>query len=475
MAPAQLTWYNSPMYLSLYNTLGGEAQEFSPIDADDIRMYTCGPTVYKDIHIGNLRTYLTSDILRRVLEFNGFSVTAVMNITDVGHMRVSSKHGRSIDPILEEASLHGRTPEEIALFYSEQFLKDMDKLNMKMPNVLPRATRHIPEMIAIIDKLLKKGYAYEAEGNIYFDVRKFQTYGQLSGNTLDKMEDLLEAVRVSLETDKRDSIDFALWKKADTDHAMQWDSPWGMGFPGWHIECSAMAQKYLGETFDIHAGGVDLIFPHHEDEIAQSESANGKKFVKYWLHTNYLTIDSEKMSRSKGNVYLLSDLAREGYSPLAYRYLTYQTHYRQTMNFTWEALAASAQALARLYFAASELPNPDGRAEEYEAQFTDALNDDLNMPQALAVVWKMLASKKIRDGQKAGSLRAMDDVLGLKIFETVAGMKKVPAKVTEMLEARERLRRQRKFYMADAMRIKIEKLGYVVDDTPEGARVMKKV
>lgn len=463
------------MYLSVHNTLTRKVEEFSAIDSDDVRMYTCGPTVYKDIHIGNLRTYLTSDIIRRVLEFNGFSVTSVMNITDVGHMRVSKAHGKSIDPVLEEAAIHGRTPEEIALYYSELFLKDMDKLNMKMPSVLPRATRHIPEMIAMIDSLMRGGYAYESEGNIYFDVRKYKEYGQLSGNTLDKMEDLLEAVRVSVETDKRDSIDFALWKKADSDHAMKWDSPWGEGFPGWHIECSAMARKYLGDSFDIHAGGVDLIFPHHEDEIAQSVCANGKDFVNYWLHTNFLTVEGEKMSRSKGNVVLLSDITREKISPLAFRYLTFQSHYRTPMNFTWEGLQGAAQALEKLYLAASVLPHGNGRAEGFEEEFIDALNDDINMPKALAVVWKMLASKKFSDEQKSGSLASMDDVLGLKIFETAREMKKVPVRIVEMLEARERLRRQRKFHLADSMRAKIEKEGYIVEDSESGARVIKKI
>lgn len=463
------------MNLSIYNTFTNKPENFEPIDPDNVRIYTCGPTVYKDIHIGNLRTYLTTDVLRRVLAFHGFSVMYVMNITDVGHMRVSAGHGRSIDPILEEASTQDKTPEEIALYYSERFLKDMDKLNILMPHVLPRATNHISEMIEMIQKLLKKGLAYEVDGNVYFDVRKFREYGKLSGNTLDRMDQLMEAVRISTETDKRDSVDFALWKKADAGRAMKWDSPWGEGFPGWHIECSAMAKKYLGEHFDVHAGGVDLIFPHHEDEIAQSEGASGEKFVNYWLHTNYLTVDGEKMSRSKGNITLLSDLVREKYNPLAFRYLTYQTHYRMPMNFTMDALSGAQQALDRLYQFASELPHPQGRCDKFEDEFSDAINQDLNMPKALATLWKMIASKKYKPAHKAATLSAMDEVLGLRIFEKADRMRRVPDHVLKMVDDRESLRKQKRFHLADQLRRKIEKMGYVVDDTPGGARVYRKV
>ena len=286
--------------------------------------------MYRDIHIGNLRTYLTTDILRRVLKANEFEVTSVMNITDVGHFRFSPDKNKAIDPIVEEANKMGITALELSKIYTDKFLKDAKKLNILEHDVLPKASDHIEEMIEVIKVLIDKEFAYEIDGNVYFKVEKFADYGKLSGNTLDKMDQLLEAVRVSVETDKKDSADFALWKKAE-DRVMSWDSPWGMGVPGWHIECSVMSMKYLGVSLDIHAGGEDLIFPHHEDEIAQAEAFSGEKFARFWLHSSFLSVDKEKMSRSKGNVFTLSDVTQNGFTPSAFRYLTYQTHYRAKM------------------------------------------------------------------------------------------------------------------------------------------------
>lgn len=462
--------------MKLYNTLSRTIEEFTPINSDDVRMYTCGPTVYREIHIGNFRTYLTTDILRRVLKWNGFEVTSVMNITDVGHFRFSEASGKVIDPVMEEAEQKGVTPLEISRQYTDLFLRDGQKLNILPHNVMPKATEHIEEMVAIIQVLIDKGMAYEAEGNVYFDVKKFKDYGKLSGNTLDKMDQLLEAVRVSVETDKKDTADFALWKKASPDQVMKWNSPWGEGVPGWHIECSAMSIKYLGDTFDVHGGGEDLIFPHHEDEIAQSEGASGQPFVKYWVHTNFLLVEGEKMSRSKRNVYTLEDLVKKRFSPLAFRYLTFQTHYRSKMNFTWKGLEAAQAALDKLYAIAAELPKPGkgAGAAEFDFKFEDALNNDLNMAQALSVVWEMLRSK-IPDQEKAVSLKKMDSVLGLQLFETAGELADIPQEILDMIETRDILRRERKYTQADQMRQKIEKMGYVVDDTKKGSRVMRKI
>ncbi len=460
--------------MQLYNTFTRELEEFAPISGKNVALYTCGPTVYRDIHIGNLRTYLTTDILRRVLKANEYEVTAVMNITDVGHFRFNAEAGKQIDPIIEEANKLGITALELSKVYTDKFLKDAKRLNMLDSDVLPKASEHIEEMIEVIKILIDKGFAYEADGNVYFKVEKFNDYGKLSGNTLDKMDQLLEAVRVSVETDKKDSADFALWKKAE-DRVMSWDSPWGMGVPGWHIECSVMSMKYLGVSLDIHAGGEDLIFPHHEDEIAQSEAFSGEKFVRFWVHTSFLSVDEEKMSRSKGNVFILSDLINKGFNPMAFRYLTYQTHYRAKMNFTWEALEAASTALKKLYEIAGKLPEGEGYADKYEVEFLHVLNQDLNLPKALAIVWEMLRSD-VSDAQKAAALKRMDEILGLEIFETAEKMNKVPQSVYDMLNEREKLRKEGRFMLADQIRHKVEGMGFeVLDQKKGGVKVLRKV
>lgn len=437
-------------------------------------MYTCGPTVYREIHIGNFRTYLTSDILARVLKANGYDVTAVMNITDVGHMRFSGEANRQIDPIMSEAKQKNMTPLKLSQHYTKLFLEDAEKLNIEEADVLPKATEHIEEMIAIIKILIDKKFAYTAEGNVYFDVDKFKDYGKLSGNTLDKMDQLLEAVRVSVETDKKDSADFALWKRVPEDSVMKWDSPWGQGVPGWHIECSAMSIKYLGDSIDIHAGGEDLIFPHHEDEIAQSEAATGVPFVKYWVHSSFLTVDSEKMSRSKRNVYTIADIERKKFNPLAFRYLTFQTHYRTKMNFTWDALEGAQTALEKIYEIAAEFPTGVIGCAEYEGNFMDAVNLDLDMPKALSIMWEMLRSGYPGEA-KAATLFKMDEILGFGITKFSKEQQNIPAEIMEMVNMREHLRKQRKYALADQMRAKIEKQGYIVKDVGKGSRVLKKV
>lgn len=460
--------------MQLYNTFSRELEEFTPITGKKVTIYSCGPTVYRDVHIGNLRTYLTTDVLRRVLRANEFEMTSVMNITDVGHFRFSSDVNKVIDPVVEEAEKLGITPLELSKTYTDKFLKDANRLNIQTHDVMPKASEHIEEMIEVIKVLIDKGFAYEAQGNVYFKVEKFEDYGRLSGNTLDKMDQLLEAVRISVETDKKDSADFALWKRGE-DRVMSWDSPWGMGVPGWHIECSVMSMKYLGVSLDIHAGGEDLVFPHHEDEIAQSEAFSGEKFAKYWMHTSFLSVDEEKMSRSKGNVFILTDLIAKGYTPLAFRYLTYQTHYRAKMNFTFDALEGAQVALKKLYDIASKLPEGDGYADKYEIEFLHVLNQDLNLPRALAIVWEMLRSD-IPDEKKSAALRRMDEVLGFDIFETSQKMTAIPQDVLVLSNEREKLRKEGRFMLADQIRHKIEAMGYEVLDQKEGPpKILRKI
>lgn len=460
--------------MHLYNTLTRQLEEFKPIAGKKVTLYTCGPTVYRDVHIGNLRTYLTTDILRRVLKANEYDVISVMNITDVGHFRFSEEKGKSIDPVVEEAQKLGVTPLELSKTYTDKFLKDAKKLNILDHDVMPKASEHIEEMIEVIKVLIDKGFAYEVSGNVYFRVEKFKDYGKLSGNTLDKMDQLLEAVRVSVETDKKDSADFALWKRAD-DRVMSWDSPWGKGVPGWHIECSVMSMKYLGVSLDIHLGGEDLVFPHHEDEIAQSESLSQQKFVNYWMHTSFLTLDEEKMSRSKGNIYTLSEVEKSGYHPLSFRYLTYQTHYRAKMNFSKEAIDGASNALRKLYDLAANLPEPEGHADKYEIEFDYALKQDLNMPKALSIVWEMLRSKE-NESAKAAALRRMDEVLGLNIFENSEKMSQVSDKAYAMATERVKLRKEGRYRLADEMRVQIEKMGYEIKDDANGqTKLIKKI
>ena len=464
--------------MKIYNTLTRKIENFKPIDPDKIGIYTCGPTVYREVHIGNFRTYIGADILRRILMYNGYRVVHIKNITDVGHMRniLSGHHQEQIDPIIEEAIKEGKTPKEIAAYFTKLYLGDEKKLNILPATVYPKATENIKEMIEIIKVLLKKGFAYLVDGTVYFDVKKFKNYGKLSGNTLDKMDNLLKAVRVSLETDKRDSIDFALWKRAEKDRLAKWNSPWGVGFPGWHIECSAMSIKYLGDTFDIHTGGEDLVFPHHEDEIAQSEAATGQKFANYWVHGGYLLIEGEKMSRSKRNVYTISEIEEKGFEPLSFKYLTLTVHYRAKMNFTWDGLEAAQTALNNLRNIVSNWDKPKIGCAEYEEKFLEAVNDDLNMPKALAVVWDLVKSD-YPGSAKAESLLKFDKILGLDLENAKDYIKKekeiIPEKIMELVERRDQLRKGKRYHLADQVRHKIKKLGYDIQDNKDGSAIIK--
>ncbi len=456
----------------LTNTLSRKKEKFVPINPNQVGIYSCGPTVYREVHIGNLRTYIAADLLKRTFLYNNYQVKHVKNITDVGHMRTTGAD-TAYDPVINEALKEGKSPLELAEHYSKLYFEDEKKLNILPADVVPKATEHIEEMIAMIKILLEKGFAYETEGTVYFNVKKFSDYGKLSGNTLEKMDALLEAVRVSAETDKKETADFALWKKGDETRAMIWESPWGKGFPGWHIECSAMSTKYLGNHFDIHTGGEDLIFPHHEDEIAQSEAAFEEEFVNYWVHAGYLLVDGKKMARSAGNYYILDDIIKKGFSPLAFRYLTLTTHYKARLNFTWESLEAAGNALNNLYRKISSFGEPsETGSEEHEEKFLRVINDDLDMPSALTVVHELVDSK-IEDSAKASSLLKFDKVLGLGFEEySKLGNTKL-ADVWNLVEQREKARREKDFAKADALRAEIAKIGYEVVDDTSGAKLKK--
>ncbi|MCM1195202.1 MAG: cysteine--tRNA ligase, partial [Firmicutes bacterium] len=383
--------------LKVYNTLSRKKEIFKPIKEGQVGMYSCGPTVYKPAHIGNLRAYVFMDELRRILEYCGYKVKSVMNITDVGHLVSDADDGE--DKMSKSAKAAGRDPLEIAAEITDRFMADIDSLNIKRPTVCPKATDNIPEMIEVVKALLDKGYAYQTEDGIYFSVEKFAGYGKLSGV---KLEDQRHGARVEVNGFKRYPIDFALWKKAAPNHLQQWDSPWGKGFPGWHIECTAMSKKYLGETFDIHTGGVDHIPIHHENEIAQAECWLGHKAVNYWMHNEFMLIDGGKMSKSLNNDYTVADVAARGYTPLELRYLYLNVQYRQKLNFTWNIMESSKAAYGKLCSLLLAHKNGDAvtnesTLNEYKAKFEEAICDDLNVPLALGVLWTMLKLPKSKD------------------------------------------------------------------------------
>ncbi|OGY27898.1 MAG: cysteine--tRNA ligase [Candidatus Woykebacteria bacterium RBG_19FT_COMBO_43_10] len=469
------------MFLS--HTLTRKKEKFVPIEKGKVGIYSCGPTVYRDIHIGNLRTYLAADILKRLLIYNGYKVKHIKNITDVGHMRTDptasklrgASEATTYDPIITEALEQGKTPQQIAETYTQKFLEDEKRLNILPADTFPKATEHIKEMIEMTKALLDKGYAYVADGTIYFSVKKFKDYGKLSGNTLNKMGKLLAAVRVATETDKKDSADFALWKKAEEDRSLKWASPWGEGFPGWHIECSAMSMKYLGPHFDIHTGAEDNIFPHHEDEIAQSEAATGEKFVNYWIHAGFLLVDGKKMARREGNVYTVSDIVEKGFKPLALRYLSLTAHYRSRLNFTWKSLEAAATALNNLYrevtgYATADVPKVG--CAEYEQRFLAAVNDDIDTPTALSIVQELVGSD-YPPSAKLQSLFKFDQVLGLDLEKVAGEASQVPDKVKELVQEREKARKDNDFKTADKIRTQIKSKGYEVVDTEKGPKLKK--
>ncbi|MDP2628460.1 MAG: cysteine--tRNA ligase [Nanoarchaeota archaeon] len=463
--------------IKIYNTLSRKKEIFKPIKSGEVKIYTCGPTVYYYAHIGNFRAYVFADILRRTLEMNDYDVKQVINLTDVGHLTSDQDEGE--DKIEKEAKKENKTPKQIADFYTNAFFEDFKKLNIEKPEVVCKATEHVKEMIELIKNLEKKDYAYVGEnGNVYFDTSKFKKYGELA--RLD-LKELKAGARIKVDKKKKNPRDFVLWfvEKGSKykEHILKWKSPWGEGWPGWHIECSAMSMKYLGETFDIHTGGEDHIPVHHTNEIAQSEGATGKKFVNYWLHTSFLQFNSEKMSKSKGGILRLEDLEKEGYSPMDLRYFYLSGHYRKPLNFTFTNLKNSKNSYERLKNIISALKksgekinnkNIDGAKK----QFLEIINDDLNSPKALSFLWDILREEKLNDSEKYKLALEFDKILGLKLDEEEKI--NIPKEIKKLSNERETARKKKDFVTADKIREKINKLGYVLEDTGKGVEVKKR-
>jgi len=458
------------MDIFFYNTLTKKKELFKSLEPKKVKMYSCGPTVYKDATIGNMRTNLFQDTLRRVLEYNGYEVKQVMNITDVGHLVSDGDEGE--DKMLKSAREEHKTPMEIAEYYTKLFFKDLKRLNVEIPEVICKATDHIEEMLEMVQKIMENGYAYETSTAIYFDVSKLDEYGILSGINLREQK---AGARVEVDPEKRNPYDFALWIKAPENHLMKWDSPWGPSYPGWHIECSAMSQKYLGEVFDIHTGGIDLIPTHHENEIAQSKGACGKIPAHYWMHGEYLLINGGKMSKSLGNVYLLDDIIKRGYDPLVYRLFNFSCHYKGKLNFTWEGIEAASTALTRLRDGYQKhltgMADVDGTIiSEIENKFHQAINDDLNMPLAMSAVWEAVKYQD-KSPKIAKLLEKFDIVLGLKITEKRE--EEIPQEILELVEQRKVARNEKNWTESDRLRDLIAQKGYSVKDTKDGAEVSK--
>ncbi|HCI79973.1 MAG TPA: cysteine--tRNA ligase [Ktedonobacter sp.] len=476
-------------HMRIYNTLTRSIEEIVPLEAGKIKMYSCGPTVYRYIHIGNLRTFTMADWIRRTFEYRGFEVLHVKNITDVGHMR-REVVDQGEDKIEAQARKEGKSSLEIAAYYTQAFHEDEAALNILPANVFPRATQHIPEMIEIIQGLQAKGIAYEVHGNVYFDIKRFPDYGKLSGNLLEHM---MAGVREGVDADRHNVEDFPLWKVAEPGREMAWDSPWGRGFPGWHIECSAMSMKYLGSHFDIHTGGVDNIFPHHEDEIAQSEGFSGEPFVNYWVHAQHLLADGQKMAKSTGNAYTRTEIEARGFEPMSLRYFYTTALYRSRLNFTFRALQASQTSLERLRGLAYQLLDHTDRQEVFSnaplasrsrwlEMFLDEVENDLNMPRAMSVVWAMLRSKE-SPTNKLRILFQMDRIMGFGLKEYLQSnepqqrtdpayyLNALPSSITTQVREREELREEHAYQNADKVRQRLNSEGYAVRDTGHGTLV----
>jgi cysteinyl-tRNA synthetase len=439
-------------------------------------MYSCGPTVYRYAHVGNMRTFMLGDVIRRALRFEGQDVLWVMNITDVGHM--TDDLGQEARDRMDIAVAdEGLGPLEIARKYTEAFLEDADAIGIERADVYPKATEHIQEMLELTRTLLDKGHAYEVDGNVYFDVRSFAGYGRLSGNTLEK----LRPGHRQLEADpnKRHHADFALWKRAGANRLMNWESPWGQGFPGWHIECSAMSMKYLGDRFDIHTGGADLKFPHHEDELAQSDAATGHPVVGIWVYGGFLRFSGQKMAKSRGNITRVSEIAEQGADPLAFRLLCFGIRYRSEMDFSWEALEAADRRLTMLRqrmaeWAPAERDGLSPEAKELDHRFREAVADDLDMPSALVVLGETV-SAGIADGDKYGLLASWDAVTGLDLERLAREGFQVPEHVQALIEERDEARRVRAFARSDEIRARLTEMGWEVMDTADGTKVRPRI
>lgn len=454
--------------LKLYNTLKKQKESFKPLKENTVGMYHCGPTVYDYVHIGNLRAYVFADILRRTLEWNDYAVRQVINITDFGHLTSDADSGE--DKMLKGLKREGKpitlgALRELAAFYSEAFKTDLEALNIKTPTALPFASDHIPEQIDIIKGLEEKGFTYQTSDGVYFNTEKDPDYGKLGGLS----EITQQQTRLTKNTEKKNPRDFVLWKFSDE---FGWESPWGKGFPGWHLECSAMSMKYLGDHFDIHTGGKEHIAIHHNNEIAQSESFTGEPFVNYWLHHEWLNLSGAKMAKSESSGITLKTLIEKEFDPLQYRYWLLTAHYRTPADFSWETLEAAQTAFTKLQERVRELGNASEPDAAYIKQFTDHINDDLDTPNALALAWNMLKDQSLEDSVKKATILEFDEVFGLNLKDVHA--LDLPKEIQELVSEREKVRREEKWEEADKLRKKIEKKGYRIKDTDDGPKVTKK-
>ena len=459
--------------MRLFSTLTREVEEVRPVEPGHVKMYACGPTVYRSAHLGNFRTYMLGDLIRRALEFEGFRVTLVQNITDVGHMTDESSPD-AVDKMALAVEDEGLQPLAIAAKYTQEVLDDADALGLRRPDVMPMATDHIGEMIDLTETLIERGNAYVVDnGSVYYDVQSFPGYGRLSGNTLDK----LQPGHRDLEADpqKRHHADFALWKSAGAGRLMKWASPWGEGFPGWHIECSAMSMKYLGDRFDIHTGGSDLRFPHHEDEIAQSDAAAGHQVISMWVHGGHLRLSGQKIAKSTGNVVRVEELRQRGMDPLSFRWLTFQTRYRSEMDFTWDAMADADRRVKQLRrHMATWDPGADGfgdAAKGLDARFREGLAGDLDLPAAVRVVNELDHSADVALGEKYALMASWDHVLGLDLErEATAGWEPSPD-AQRLVAERDKARAVKDFATSDRIRDELQAMGLAVMDGPDGTTV----
>ncbi|MGH2679019.1 MAG: cysteine--tRNA ligase [Actinomycetota bacterium] len=459
--------------MRLYNTLTRAVEKVVPVEGQQVRIYSCGPTVYRYIHIGNMRSFMLGDLIRRALRFEGYDVRWIMNITDVGHMTDEvTDTGRDKMELAE--SDEGLSAAEIARKYTDAFLEDADLVGIERADLYPLATEHIPEMVSIIETLIEKGHAYEVGGTVYYDVTTFPGYGKLSGNTLDQLR-AGHRQELAVDPRKRHPEDFALWKKAGENRALKWPSPWGDGYPGWHIECSAMSIKHLGDRFDVHTGGNDNKFPHHEDEIAQSEGALGHRVVSIWAHGGFLQMGGQKMAKSAKNIKRVTDLAEQGIDPLAFRWFTFQARYRSEMDFTWEAMETADQRVKQLrrhvaeWGEASSEVGPE--AKDFDARFREAVASDLDMPTAIRVVNDLDRAADVPPGEKRALLRSWDRVLGLDLERDARAGWEPTEEVRRLIHERDAARETKDYARSDELRDELQAMGLEVMDTAEGTRV----
>lgn len=455
--------------MKFFNTLTRKKDEFKPLEGNTVRLYSCGPTVYNYAHIGNLRAYLFMDLLRRGLKYNGYELNHVMNITDVGHLVSDADTGE--DKMAKAAREQNKDPYEIAAFYTKEFLTDFERLNIGKPEIIAKATEHIAEMEQYVKEIVENGYGYETSNGVYFDISKLDRYGLLSNTNT---EEQMAGARIEVDTEKRNPLDFALWIKAPENHIMKWDSQWGKCYPGWHIECSAMGRKYLGDVFDIHTGGEDHIPIHHENEIAQAKGATGKIPAKFWMHVAFLTVDGGKMSKSLGNCYRIVELQEKGFEPLAYRYFCLNSHYKSKLNFTFDALKGAQTSLNRLREGIKQhaLGNDSVEKEEllqYQEQFKEAISDDLNSPKALAILWEVIRKEK-KSKDYLELILDFDKVLGLDLdIEKIKKLEEskednLSDEVKALIEQRNQARAEKNWAEADRIRDLLTQMGVQLND-----------